>query len=403
MREKHSMVRKKHEREAKDQWLINVVILMTLINGIFSVYNLVKFRAISQSAVPIASPNSIDAVRLAVTGLGRLEPQGEVIRLSAPTSAQGARVSQILVKEGDSVKQGQIIAVLDSYEPRLAALNAATQQVKISRAQLAKVQAGAQTGQIKAQQATIARLEAELRGEIPAQQAAIARLQAELSNADAEYQRYQNLYQEGAISASQFDSKRLPVATVQQQLNEARATLNRTTSSYREQISQAEATLAATAEVRPVDLQVAKAQVDGAIASVIQAQADLNLTYIRAPKDSQVLKVHSRPGELVSNRGIAELGQTNQMYAIAEIYETDIGKVRLGQKATITSEAFPGNLNGEVTEIGLQVNPQEALSTNPTADTDNKVVEVKIRINNPVDNQRVASLTNLQVQVAINI
>ncbi|MBE9189728.1 ABC exporter membrane fusion protein [Gloeocapsopsis crepidinum LEGE 06123] len=395
------MVQKKRERD-KDQWLIGAVILLSLLNGAFSVYNIVTLRSNSRSVVPTTSENPTP-VRKAVTGLGRLEPQGEVIRLSPPTSAQGARVSQVLVQEGDRVAQGQIIAVLDTYEPRLAALNAANQQVKIAKAQLARVQAGAQTGQIEAQQATIARLQAELQGEIPAQQATIARLQAEFNNAQAEYQRYQDLYQEGAISASLFDSKRLPVATVQQQLNEARATLNRTISSYREQISQAKATLAATAEVRPVDVQVAQSEVDGAIAAVTQAQADLNLSYVRAPKDTQVLKVHTRPGELVSNRGIAELGQTNQMYAIAEIYETDINKVNLGQKATITSSALSEDLSGKVTQIGLQVNSQEVLSTNPTANTDNRVVEVRIRIDNPEDNQRVAGLTNLQVQVAINI
>ncbi|MES1021881.1 ABC exporter membrane fusion protein [Gloeocapsa sp. BRSZ] len=395
------MVQKKREREIKDQWLIGVVALLTILNGIFSIYNLTRFRASAPSVVTTTeNPNP---VRIAVTGLGRLEPQGEVIRLSPPTSAQSARVSQILVQEGDRVQAGQIIAILDTYEPRRAALIAAQQQVKIAKAQLARVQAGAQTGQIDAQRATIARLEAELQGEIPAQQATIARLEAELNNAQAEYRRYQNLYQEGAISASLFDSKRLPVATLQQQLNEARATLNRTTSSYREQISQARATLAATSEVRPVDVQVAQAEVDGAIAAVTQAQADLNLSYVRAPKDAQVLNIHTRPGEIVSNRGIAELGQTNQMYAVAEIYETDIAKVRLGQKATITSSALSDTLSGEVTHIGLQVNSQEVLSTNPTANTDNRVVEVRIRIDNPEDNQRVAGLTNLQVQVAINI
>jgi HlyD family secretion protein len=395
------MVQKKREREIKDQWLIGVVALLTILNGIFSIYNLTRFRASAPSVV--TTTENPTPVRIAVTGLGRLEPQGEVIRLSPPTLAQSARVSQILVQEGDRVQAGQIIAILDTYEPRRAALIAAQQQVKIAKAQLARVQAGAQTGQIDAQRATIARLEAELQGEIPAQQATIARLEAELNNAQAEYRRYQNLYQEGAISASLFDSKRLPVATLQQQLNEARATLNRTTSSYREQISQARATLAATAEVRPVDVQVAQAEVDGAIAAVTQAQADLNLSYVRAPKDAQVLKIHTRPGEIVSNRGIAELGQTNQMYAVAEIYETDIAKIRLGQKATITSSALSETLSGEVTHIGLQVNSQEVLSTNPTANTDNRVVEVRIRIDNPEDNQRVAGLTNLQVQVAINI
>ncbi|MEY3256446.1 MAG: hypothetical protein RLZZ29_1581, partial [Cyanobacteriota bacterium] len=54
-------------------------------------------------------------------------------------------------------------------------------------------------------------------------------------------------------------------------------------------------------------------------------------------------------------------------------------------------------------DIGLQVNQQNIFNNHPGADTDNKIVDVKIRINNPKDNQRVADLTNLQVQVWINM
>ena len=182
-----------------------------------------------------------------------------------------------------------------------------------------------------------------------------------------------------------------------------RNALNRTEASFQEQIAEAQATLNATAEVRPVDIKVAQAEVNDAIAIVKRAQADLNLTYVRAPQDSQILKIHTRPGEVVNNEGIASLGQTNQMCAVTEVYETDIQKVRLGQQATITSPAFFGELEGTVSRIGLQVSPQAVLSNNPMADTDRKVVEVDVCLPQLIDNQRVAGLTNLQVQVAIQI
>jgi HlyD family secretion protein len=89
------------------------------------------------------------------------------------------------------------------------------------------------------------------------------------------------------------------------------------------------------------------------------------------------------------------------MNVVAEVYELDVSKVRIGQKATITSHAFSGNLSGKVTEVGLQVNPQDVLSTDPTADVNSRIVEVKIRLD-PPDSQKVSSLTNLQVNVAIN-
>ncbi|MFN7659332.1 MAG: HlyD family secretion protein, partial [Dolichospermum sp.] len=133
--------------------------------------------------------------------LGRLEPQGEVIRLSAPNSQTGIRVNQLLVKKGEKIRQGQVVAILDNYIPNLAALEKAKRQVEVSRANLQQGKAGAKVGDIFAQKAAISRLEAELRGSFFTQKATIARLKAELKNSQTENKRYQKLYQNGAISA----------------------------------------------------------------------------------------------------------------------------------------------------------------------------------------------------------
>ena len=403
MVQKESLVQKERHPAIKavGQWPIVLAGAMVLATGGVSVYSLSKTWLASQNA-KVAIPKSAPAI-VNVTGLGRLEPQGEVIHLSAPSSLEASRVTQLLVQEGDKVRKGQVVAILDSYETRLSSLNQAKEDVKLAQAQLAKVKAGAQAGDIGAQKAAIARLEAQLRGEVAAQQATIARLQAQLNNAQVEHQRYQDLYKEGAVSASMNDTKRLPVDTYLKQIEEAKATLNRTVETLQKQIQEAKSTLSRIMEVRPVDVQVSQAQVDKAIAAVASAQAQLNLTYVRAPKDGQILKIHSRLGEIVDQNGIADLGQTDQMYAVAEIYETDIGKVRLGQRATITSNAFAEKLQGTVDHIGLQVKKQTAFNPNPLADTDQKVVEVKVRLDRPVGGKKLTTLTNLQVRVAIHL
>lgn len=403
MVQKESMVQKERHPAIKtvSQWPIVLTSAMVLATGAVSVYSVSKVWLASQSA-KVAIPKTAPII-VNVTGLGRLEPQGEVIHLSAPSSLEASRVTQLMVKEGDKVRKGQMVAILDSYETRLSTLEQAKQDVKLSQAQLAKVKAGAQAGEIGAQKATIARLEAQLHGEVAARQATIARLQSELSNAQVEHQRYQQLYKEGAVSASQNDTKRLPVDTYNKQIEETQETLKQSVETLQKQIQEAKSTLSRIAEVRPVDVQVSQAQVDKAIAAVKKAQSDLNLTYVRAPKDGQILKIHSRLGEIVDEKGIADLGQTDQMYAVAEIYETDIGKVHLGQRATIISDAFPGKLQGTVDHIGLQVNKQTAFNPNPLADTDQKVVEVKVRLDRPVGGQQLATLTNLQVRVAIHL
>jgi HlyD family secretion protein len=190
---------------------------------------------------------------------------------------------------------------------------------------------------------------------------------------------------------------------VQQQLQEAQATLNRTTNTLNDQLKQEQAKLLSIKEVRPVDVQLAQSEVKSAMTAIAQAKADMDLTYIKSPIDGKILKIHARTGEVISTSGFAEIGKISQMFVVAEVYQTDIQKVRLGQKATITSPAFSQPLQGTVKEIGWQVDKQNIFSLNPGSDTDRKIVKVKIRLDNPADSKRVDRLTNLQVDVAIKI
>lgn len=344
---------------------------------------------------------SVPQVRV-ITALGRLEPYQEVIQLSAPVSSEGSRVDELLVKQGDQVSKGQLVAILDSRDRLLTALEQAQQQVKVAQTRLAQVKAGAKSGEINAQQATISRIEVEKQEETKAQQATIARLDAEVRNAQLEYLRYQRLYQEGAISTSERDSKQLTLQTVQQQLNEGQANLNRITRSRQEQVGEAKATLDQIAEVRPVDVAAAQAEVDSAIVAVKQAQANLDLAYVRSPRDGQIIKIHTWAGEVIGNDGVVDIGKTDQMYVVAEVYESDIQKVRLGQKVTITSSALTERLQGEVDEIGLAIGKKDVLDTDPTANIDSRVVEVKVRLD-PEASQQVSGLTNMQVKTVIEL
>ncbi len=401
--------------------------------GAIAVIGLIGYgftQAKTPEPVPVAKP----IVAKSVTALGRLEPQGEVIKLAASTS--GSRVAQLLVKQGDLVKKGQVIAVLDSRDRLQAELEQSKEQVKVNQSKLAQVKAGAKTGEIGAQQstiqrieaqlngdrqtqqATIDRLEAQLTGDIASQKASIRKLEAELANAKAEYQRYQQLSKEGAVSASIYDSKGLNLETSRQQLAEAKANLERTERTTRQQIKEAKAaleriettgqqqinearsTLNQVAEVRPVDVQAAQSEVNSAIASVKKAQAELALAYVRSPRDGQVLKIHTWDGEIVGNNGIVELGQTNQMIAVAEVYETDVKRLKIGQKAIVTSDAFSGEATGKVKEIGLQIYKNNVLNTDPTAAADARIVEVKIQLD-PASSPKVQAFTNLEVTVAI--
>lgn len=453
----------------KNRWMIALIVGATCITGVAVYYG---FSQIGQTQKE-PEQTVIPQVRQ-VTALGRLQPVGEVIKVSVGATLSNDRVAKLMVNRGDKVKAGDVIAVMNARDSLQSTLNEAQEQVKVSEAELAIVKAGAKTGEIGAQKATIARLkventtlaeaqratinrlQAEKNTEIEAQQAAVARLQsereteiaaqkaliesfqAELNNAQTEYQRNQQLFQEGAISASLRDSKRLSAqqaqqqlaqaqanlkriqasrqqqivearanfnriqASRQQQILEAQANLRRIESSGKQQVNEAAATLNKIMEVRPVDVTKATASLNKASSAVKIAQANLDNAYIRAPKSGRILEIHAKAGEVVGTLGIADLGQTDQMEVVAEVYQTDIGKIRTGQPAIITSESFTGEARGAVSLVGIIVTPQSVTSGQPGENLERRVVEARIRLN-PESSQRVANLTNLQVQVAIQI
>ena len=375
-----------------------IIIGLILILGGVTVYRMLSTDT-SQTEVSTPVMPEIKTV----TALGRLEPSGEIVEISPSSSIEGNRIEELLVKQGDEIEKGQIIAVLDSRDRLEAALKQAEEQVRVRQAILAQVKAGAKTGEIQAQHAAIARLEAERDNNIAAQTATVSRLEAELSNAQREYQRYETLYQDGAISASERDSKYLTLATAKEQLAEAQANLNRIRSSQQQQIAEAQATLNKIAEVRPVDIEVAAAEVREAQAAVATAKAERDRAYIKSPQPGTVIKILTRPGEVVAGEeGIVRIGQINQMYAVAEVYESDIGKVKIGQPATITSKAIAEKLTGTVKSIGLEVERQQVVNTDPTANIDAKVVEVKVKLDE-ASSKQVAGLTNLLVNVKIDL
>jgi HlyD family secretion protein len=400
------------------------------------IYGVSHFGQMGKTSVNESKP--IVPIAEIVTALGRLEPETEVIKLSAPLALDGDRIVEVLVKEGANVKVGQVIAILQSRDLLKNAVIQSMKQVEVAKAKLAQIKAGAKSGEIQEQSAivdrvkaqytgdkqaqaeNIARISAQWEGDRIAQTATINKLTAELKNAESEYQRYQQLFSEGAISNSVIDSKRLNVETAKQtlsesqailnrinttankQLAEAKIALNRINNTSNKQISETQGKLNSIAEIRPVDVALARTEIESAIANLNRAKTELEAAYIRAPMTGQIIKIHTRVGEKIDNPGVADFAQTNTMMAVAEVYQTDISKIKLGQKAIITSQGFTGELKGVVQQIGLQVKRQNVFSDQPGENLDSRIIEVKIRLN-PEDSKKVSGLTNLQVQTAIKL
>jgi HlyD family secretion protein len=379
------------------QWILVVLALLSVGGGAVS-WQLLQSSTTETTQTETASMPQIETV----TALGQLEPESEVIQLQASTSTQENRISQLLVERGDRVEAGQAVAILDSRDRLQAAVERAREDVRVAQAKLAQVEAGAKQGEIAAQQAEIARLEAEQQARIEAQRATVARLEAEVENAAADYRRYDSLYQQGAISASEWDSKRLTLEMARRNLQQAEAELTRLQTTRSPELDRAKATLEQIAEVRPVDVEAARTEVERARAVAKEAEVNLEQAYVRSPQDGVVLDIHTRAGEVVSSDGIVEIGQTRQMYAIAEVYQSDIQKVQSGRLASITSDALPRQLQGTVERVGAKVQEQSIVSTDPSANIDARVVEVYIRLDE-ASSQIAENFTNLQVEVEMEI
>lgn len=374
-------------------WMLIGALL--LVGGIsFAVVrNVLQTRQAAQEQAALPPPKQVQ-----VAALGRLEPKGRVVDVAAP---EAGRMGRILVKEGDQVEQGQVLAYLDTYDVRKAERDYAASQLQEARSQLTAEQALGNS-QIQEANTRIEQVDQPQQSAIAAQTAAVASLQAQLNVAEIDLNRFRELSENGALSRQEFDRQQATVNRLRADLQNAAATRQRLERERQGNLSNAQAQVqSAQANKRLAEVQ---SRVQSATQNLALVEAQLARTVIKAPASGKVLDVYLDPGEAVSpgEQPILALGDTEQMYVVAEVYETDVGLVKVGQKVTIKSRngAFDQTLTGTVEQIGLQIFKNDILDDDPAANADARVVEVRVKVD---QSQVVAGLTNLQVDVAIDI
>lgn len=365
---------------------------LLLLGGGFLALRLISNSQQNAATEDIAPPPQ----QVAVAALGRLEPDGEVVTVGGPNTE---RIIQMLVAEGDYVEQGAVLAYLESHEERLAERDYAASQFAEARSRL-QAETSYGRAQVQEAQTRVGQIDEPQTYEIQAQQATIRQLEAELELAQVDLERNQALEQEGAIARQELDQQFTEVRQRQEELNNARATLVRLQAARSGDLNNAQAQVqSAQAELTRSQAQV---EVESTARNLQLAEAKLERTIIRAPRAGEILQIHTQAGEAIGDEGILEMGNTRQMNVVAEVYETDVGLVRLGQQATINSRngAFDQTLTGRVIRIGTQIFKNNILDDDPAANADARVVEVLIRLD---QSEPVKQLTNLQVDVQIDV
>jgi multidrug efflux pump subunit AcrA (membrane-fusion protein) len=275
----------------------------------------------AQSAGPVTALVTRRDLSASVTATGTIKAMvGAEVKVG---SRIPGRVEHLAVQVGDRVQAGQVVARLEQEELR-AAVEKARADLAAAEAKLATVRKGARPQELQT-------------GEAAVRQAEANQLLA-LANLD----RYQQLYRDGGIALQVVDTAARDHDVSAAQVRSAREQLSLTREKY-----------------TPEDVQYAEAQVQQARATLRMAEANLGYATITAPMSGVVASVSTQQGETVTSGSAAAQAPTfvtiidlARLQVDAYVDETDIGKVRVGQEAIFSVDAFPDKeFGGKVTAI----------------------------------------------------
>ncbi len=249
----------------------------------------------------------------AVAALGQLSPAGEIRQLAAPISQFGSspRLSELLVKEGDFVKEGSVLAVFENRKKLVADLEKKNKLIKTNI--------------------------------------------LEISLKEDQIKRYELAVEKSAYSLVQLSQRKDELLKLQKQK------------------------IINVADKKDIEI-------------------DLFNSQLRSPIDGYILNVNTRVGERSKNEGILDIGSSQKMEALIEVYESDINRVFISQNVELSSEngGFKKLLKGEVIRISPQVKQRKVLSTDPTGDADARIIEVLVKLN-PESIKLVKNYTGMKV------
>ena len=250
----------------------------------------------SDSNIEITS-DSIPVIE-AVAALGQLSPAGDIRQLAAPISQFGSspRLSELLVKEGDFVMKGSVLAVFENRRKLVADLEKKNNLIKTNI--------------------------------------------LEISLKEDQIKRYELAVEKSAYSLVQLSQRKDELLKLQKQ--------------------------------KIINVGDKK-----------NIEIDLFNSQLRSPIDGYILSVNTRVGERSKNEGILDIGSSQNMEALIEVYESDINRVFISQNVELSSEngGFKKTLKGEVIRISPQVKQRKVLSTDPTGDADARIIEVLVKLN----------------------
>ena len=309
-----------------------------------TVVNVLVLRQRTVAPMP-ALAAEVTPPRTVAAGPGLVEPASEEVRVSAQI---GGRLERVLVDEGERVKAGQVLAIVDNLDYRA--------RVESARADLALREA--------ARRRVVNGARSQEREEAAAN---LAETQAVLDNAAADAERRRGLLRDRVISKAEADDAERAERVARARVDAAKQRFDLVNADAREEDN-------AKAEA---DVHLARARLD-------EATALYEKTLIRSPIDGVVLRRHRRAGESVSTQfdsPIVTLADDRVRRVRVDVDEADIGRIAVGQPAYVTADAFGARrFPGKVVRVGQLLGRKNVRTDEPTERVDTKVLETLVEL-----------------------
>lgn len=291
----------------------------------------------------LPSLQTAEAIETFVAAQGKVETlPGLHVKVS---SEMAARVARSFVKEGDSVEKGALLAQLENREIE-AKLKEVEAELAVVKAQQKEIAAGSRSKEINR---ASARLDA-------------ARSEKRLM--ELNLVRYRQLFEEHLVTKAALDEKEAALQTAIARVREAEEEKGLLVEGPRKET-----------------LVLQEENVQRAEAAVVYSRRLLEKTIVHAPISGKVVRKYIEEGEMSDpdQSPILEIADPSKIRVNAEIDETDIGKIALGNRAEITSDAYRGKIfKGTIEEISDEVGAREVRPNNPAVNLGIKVIQVKI-------------------------
>ncbi|MDH3256938.1 MAG: efflux RND transporter periplasmic adaptor subunit [Nitrospinota bacterium] len=362
--------------------IAKILVLVLLIGG--------GYWAYTRYAKPVKLPVPVNAIRIS----GNIEVTDAQLGFKIP-----GLVVERKVDEGEVVKQGQLIARLESSD-LAQEVELRQSEVNAAQATLNELLAGSRPEEIKEAEAAVEHAQAHvdelLAGsrpqEIASAKAEVASAQAERDNYQLEFDRQKKLFEKGVVSEEAFKKAKTNLEVARAKLREMKEKLKLTQEGpRREEIERAKADLRQAQErltlvrkgPRQETIDQARARLEQAKATLRLAQTKLGYATMISPMPGVVLSKNIEPGEFVSpGTPVVTIGNLQDIWLRGYINETDLGRVKLNQNVNVWVDTFPDKVyEGTVTFIA-----SKAEFTPKNVQTQKERVKLVYRVKVSIDN-----------------